>query len=147
MSAPVSGMAIMARHQAASIAMRPYPGACAYCGTEAYTEGKRVVTRRHGGGIIGLEEETWCATQGCQAYHPHAYVVQQALLMQVSAPPGWFAKPDETGNVADSPPVLYETSPEEKRQAGIALQSAQSVMDAWEKLERRGYTLARRTKP
>lgn len=56
---------------------------------------------------------------------------------------GWPVVPDGT----KPEPVLYETTDEEKREAGIGLQNAQSVMEAWGRLEKKGYTLARRTKP
>ena len=114
--------------------MQKSMASCVYCSMQAYENG---------------DGRGYCATAGCPAYHDHAYLAQQAILTLGSLPPGWLVKelPISTESIADNQPPLYETSPEEKRQAGIALQSAQSVMDAWERLEKKGYTLARRTKP
>lgn len=127
--------------------MRLYPGGCVYCGAEVYTEGKRVVTSQYVNGTPVTKEETWCATQGCQAYHPHAYVAQQAILAFGVPPHPGVKQSTPTESTPDTSRPLYETSAEEKRVAGITIQHAQSVMDAWEKLEKKGYVLARRNKP
>lgn len=129
--------------------MRPYPGSCVYCGAEVYTDGKRVVTSTRFDGPLVTKEETWCSTRGCQAYHPQAHATQRDILTLGMPPPTWGVKQSTpTDSTPDTGrPLLHEASAEEKRVAGIALQHSQSVMDAWEKLEKKGYMLARRNKP
>jgi hypothetical protein len=46
-----------------------------------------------------------------------------------------------------TPPDLYETTWEERFEAGRVLRENQSVQEGWQKLEKKGYVLARRTPP
>lgn len=120
-------------------------GNCIYCGAQAYWISDK----------SGQPLAEYCPTGGCQAYHPHAYVAEQARLSFVGPPapvsPGAIRRWGDFISIVDAPsmvePPLYETTLQEKVDAGITLQHAQSVQEAWDRLEKKGYTLARRTKP